>query len=132
MRKSDLTVEGSVTGFDAVVGLGSIEVNDGRTVTFHAISLADGSRRIGVGASVRAKLRPAHGGVWEATVVELVEASFPCRVCGGAVPGQSDDYAICQMCGWEDDPVQSDDPAYGGGANATSLDEARASWLSQH
>jgi Cysteine-rich CPCC len=132
MARRERTVEGTVAVFDAVVGLGSLETNEGQIVTFHAIALADGSRRIGVGASVRATLRPAHGGLWEATGVELREASFPCRVCGAAVPGQSDDYAICQMCGWEDDPVQSDDPAYGGGANASSLDEARASWLSQH
>jgi hypothetical protein len=29
------------------------------------------------------------------------------------------------MCGWEDDPVQFDDPDYRGGANADSLREHR-------
>ncbi|MBL9042027.1 MAG: hypothetical protein JNM83_10525 [Myxococcales bacterium] len=40
-------------------------------------------------------------------------------------PGQ---YEVCAVCGWEDDPVQSADPSYGGGANAESLQAARVSW----
>ncbi len=34
-------------------------------------------------------------------------------------------YDICPNCGWEDDPIQRDDPDYTGGANEMSLNEAR-------
>jgi len=34
-------------------------------------------------------------------------------------------FSICDVCFWEDDAVQSDDPSYAGGANKESLDEAR-------
>jgi hypothetical protein len=34
-------------------------------------------------------------------------------------------YEICSICGWEDDPVQFDDPDYIGGANGPSLNEWR-------
>lgn len=32
------------------------------------------------------------------------------------------------MCYWEDDPVQLRDPTYEGGANAASLEQARANY----
>ena len=38
-------------------------------------------------------------------------------------------YEICSTCKWKDDPVQSDDPDYEGGANAMSLNAARQRWL---
>ncbi|MCB9892565.1 MAG: hypothetical protein H6832_01620 [Planctomycetes bacterium] len=34
-------------------------------------------------------------------------------------------YEICDVCGWEDDPVQFADPDRRGGANKESLREAR-------
>jgi hypothetical protein len=34
-------------------------------------------------------------------------------------------YEICAICGWEDDPVQFDDPDCRGGANGLSLNEWR-------
>ena len=55
--------------------------------------------------------------------------SFACPVCGAAVEGVSGAYDICARCGWEDDPVQADDPIYAGGANTMSLADARADWL---
>ena len=53
--------------------------------------------------------------------------SFACLCCGNATlaekpPGT---YIICYVCGWEDDPVQAEDPKYAGGANKMSLEEAR-------
>ena len=40
-------------------------------------------------------------------------------------------YEICDVCGWEDDFVQADDPDYVGGANGDiSLNQAREQWLS--
>ncbi|WP_407643969.1 CPCC family cysteine-rich protein [Dongia deserti] len=37
-------------------------------------------------------------------------------------------YEICGVCNWEDDPVQSADLNYRGGANKMSLNEARQHW----
>lgn len=50
---------------------------------------------------------------------------FPC--CGGLTrdeeaPGT---YDICEICRWEDDPVQFNDPDYEGGANLLCLNQAR-------
>lgn len=52
---------------------------------------------------------------------------YPCPCCGNPTldekpPGT---YLICEICLWEDDPVQFDDPDYRGGANRPSLNEAR-------
>ena len=52
---------------------------------------------------------------------------FPCPCCGyltleAEPPGT---YAHCEVCWWEDDPVQFADPDYEGGANAPSLNQAR-------
>ncbi len=41
---------------------------------------------------------------------------------GEAPPGT---YLICDVCEWEDDPVQFDDIEYQGGANRVSLRQAR-------
>ena len=54
----------------------------------------------------------------------------PCPCCGYLTlseppPGT---YEICPVCFWEDDAVQFRDPAYEGGANTVSLDQARASF----
>ena len=35
-----------------------------------------------------------------------------------------DTYVICPVCGWEDDPVQYNDPDREGGANTVSLNQA--------
>lgn len=38
------------------------------------------------------------------------------------------DYDICPICFWEDDPVQSENPDYRGGANKISLHEAQKNY----
>jgi hypothetical protein len=38
-------------------------------------------------------------------------------------------FAICPVCFWEDDEVQFRDPQYSGGANAVSLEQARANFV---
>jgi hypothetical protein len=53
---------------------------------------------------------------------------YPCPCCGKPTldeepPGT---WLICEECRWEDDPVQFADPDLRGGANPTSLNEARA------
>lgn len=128
-RGSNRRAMAVVTAFDPVVGLGQAMLDDSRIVGFHATAMADGTRRIGVGALVDLSVVAGANGRWEATDLVLREKSFPCPVCRSAVAGDVDCYEICPHCGWEDDPVQSTDPSYAGGANGSSLDEARAHWL---
>ena len=58
--------------------------------------------------------------------------SCACRCCGNRTlsepPGGN--YEICPVCYWEDDAVQAEDPSYEGGANAVSLNQARANYAS--
>ncbi len=122
-------VDGVVVDFDPVVGLGRVATDNGDELAFHATALSDGSRTIGVGALVSVVPGAGSAGEFEAGAITLREASFPCPVCRRAVPGLARSYEICPSCDWEDDPVQFDDPASSGGANGSSLDEARARWL---
>lgn len=47
-----------------------------------------------------------------------------CICCGlGYVDDGGDD--ICNVCGWQDDDIQNDDPDFAGGANALSLNDYR-------
>lgn len=48
-----------------------------------------------------------------------------CPCCKGSLVGEFD---ICDICGWENDLVQLDNPDYSGGANRMSLNEARAAY----
>jgi len=52
---------------------------------------------------------------------------YRCPCCGNLTldeepPGT---WLICEVCWWEDDPVQFSDAEYRGGANGPSLNEAR-------
>jgi anaerobic ribonucleoside-triphosphate reductase len=53
---------------------------------------------------------------------------LPCPCCGSEVLAALGEYEVCEVCGWEDDPVQSADPSYSGGANKESLNQAKARW----
>ena len=53
---------------------------------------------------------------------------YPCPCCGQLTLDEVSSYEICNVCGWEDDPVQSTDPDYAGGANKESLNEAKKRW----
>lgn len=55
-----------------------------------------------------------------------------CPVCGRYEFPDIDSYDVCDVCGWEDDIVQEDDPDYAGGANRMSLNQARAAWKKQN
>ncbi|WP_119313716.1 CPCC family cysteine-rich protein [Calidithermus terrae] len=60
----------------------------------------------------------------------MEEVMFACPCCSyltlsSAPPGT---FEICPVCYWEDDNVQFNDPDYAGGANAVSLNEARANF----
>jgi cold shock CspA family protein len=54
-------MRGTVTMFDKGIGLGEISTDDGRTVPFHCVVIADGSRDIPVGATVEFVLIPKLG-----------------------------------------------------------------------
>lgn len=51
----------------------------------------------------------------------------PCPVCGERIIHF--EYDICPICGWELDPVQTDDPDFWGGANNLSLNDFRNLFL---
>jgi hypothetical protein len=55
------------------------------------------------------------------------KARHTCPCCGykpldDNSPGS---HLICEICFWEDDPVQFEDPGFRGGANAVSLKQAQ-------
>ncbi|MCR5331785.1 MAG: EAL domain-containing protein [Lachnospiraceae bacterium] len=51
-----------------------------------------------------------------------------CPVCGRSIFAEYGKYEICEVCGWEDDPVQLKDPDLAGGANELSLNESIRAW----
>ena len=51
-----------------------------------------------------------------------------CPVCADTVFSENASYEICDICGWEDDPVQLGQPDLAGGANKLSLNEALLYW----
>lgn len=52
----------------------------------------------------------------------MTAPKHPCAACGLLVFDEpSGSYAICPVCGWEDDPVQLAHPSLAGGANRESL-----------
>lgn len=52
---------------------------------------------------------------------------FPCVVCDTETISEPGEYEICPICGWEDDPSQSEEPGERG-ANDISLNTARRRW----
>jgi cold shock CspA family protein len=65
---------GRVASFDARRGLGTVEDDKGAAFDFHATAIADGTRRIDVGAAVAFIVAPAHRGRYEARVLVTVPA----------------------------------------------------------
>ncbi len=55
-----------MASFDPGRGLGEVSDEDGTSYGFHATSIADGSRRIEVGAAVVFTISPGHRGLYEA------------------------------------------------------------------
>ncbi len=55
----------------------------------------------------------------------------PCPCCGRKVIEKPGDFEICPICGWEDDPTQSQDPDFEGGANELSLNQARKKYKAE-
>ena len=55
-----------------------------------------------------------------------------CPICNGYDFQEDNDFDVCEVCGWENDGIQFDDPNYRGGANKCSLNEARAAWAAKN
>ena len=53
---------------------------------------------------------------------------FKCPVCGKFEFEHDNDFDVCEVCHWQNDGVQNDDPDYFGGANWMTLNKARANW----
>lgn len=49
-----------------------------------------------------------------------------CKVCG--LSDIEHAFAICRVCGWEDDIIQNDDKNYIGGANNMSFNQYKQFW----
>jgi hypothetical protein len=53
-----------------------------------------------------------------------------CKCCGiGEIP-EYEHFDICDVCNWESDGLQEDNPDYADGANKISLNEAREAFKS--
>nr|WP_072043120.1 CPCC family cysteine-rich protein [Kosakonia radicincitans] len=48
-----------------------------------------------------------------------------CAYCGSKTITEPGNYEICPVCKWEDDPAQSSDRSFAGGANTLSLAQAQ-------
>ena len=57
---------GLVRTFDAEAGLGEVGTEDDGAFPFHCVAVADGSRRVNVGAEVTFTVGPGLPGRWEA------------------------------------------------------------------
>ena len=51
-----------------------------------------------------------------------------CPVCGQYEFEEENNFEICEVCGWENDGIQMDDPDEEDCANAMSLNHARKAW----
>ncbi|WFD09784.1 CPCC family cysteine-rich protein [Tepidibacter hydrothermalis] len=52
-----------------------------------------------------------------------------CPCCGYKTLEDNSIYDICEICYWEDDPIQFINPDYIGGANTTSLRQAQKNFI---
>jgi len=59
------------------------------------------------------------------------EERFACPCCGYKTYTEmpNGDYDICDVCFWEDDPIQFANPDYEGGANKPSLRQAQKNFM---
>ena len=64
---------GRVASFDPARGLGTVAEDGGASYDFHATAIADGSRRIEVGAGVTFTVAPGHRGLYEAVSLVTVD-----------------------------------------------------------
>jgi hypothetical protein len=66
-------------------------------------------------------------------IFEKIETKrIKCPCCGKFEFERFNDFDVCEVCGWENDGVQYDDPDYDGGANDLSLNQFREKWQSEN
>jgi CspA family cold shock protein len=63
---------GLVGAFDAAVGLGSVDGDDGTRYPFHCTQIADGSREVAGGSRIDFVVVPGHLGRWEAADIRVL------------------------------------------------------------
>ena len=51
-----------------------------------------------------------------------------CPCCGKSGLREERSWDVCDFCGWEDDPLQRDEPDFEGGANEKSLNQAKEAY----
>lgn len=51
-----------------------------------------------------------------------------CPVCGQYEFERENNFEICEVCGWENDGIQMDNPDEENCANRMSLNQARKAW----
>jgi hypothetical protein len=56
---------------------------------------------------------------------KLIGDAYACPCCDSLSFSEAGGYEICDICGWEDDPVQEANPMMAGGANKLSLIQAK-------
>lgn len=61
--------------------------------------------------------------------MNLTKIKLNCPCCGNFTLDEIGVYEVCPLCCWEDDPIQSQDVEFAGGANKVSLKKARANWI---
>ena len=60
---------------------------------------------------------------------ERVTDRVPCPCCGYRTLPDRDDYELCPVCFWEDDPTESRAPGFSGGANSVDILTAQQTYL---
>jgi cold shock CspA family protein len=121
---------GTVAAFDAQRGAGTVTAADGvGEWPFHCTQIDGGARAIPEGTDVTFSIVAGLPGKWEAVAVSAQPGMFLCPVCGASNGGDAGKYDICEMCEWEDDPVQRDDSAAFGANGSTTLSDARTTWI---
>ena len=53
---------------------------------------------------------------------------YKCPCCVENTLSDEGGFELCDVCDWQDDPLQRDDPTDNMGANSLSLNEAKAAW----
>jgi methionyl-tRNA synthetase len=61
----------------------------------------------------------------------VMAEKYSCLCCGYKtfIEKPEGNYDICEVCFWENDPIQLDNPNYKGGANKVSLKEGQKNFL---
>ncbi len=61
----------------------------------------------------------------------MLIGKFACPCCGYKTFAEQPKghYDICEVCFWEDDPIQLDNPNYEGGANKVSLRQGQRNFI---